>query len=61
MIAESGVEFEGEDDDGEVRIGAMSPLADLDPAEFRAFLDTVTPDQFAEAEILDEETEADDD
>ena len=59
VIAESGVEFEGEDDDGEVRIGESSPLADLDPAEFRAFLDSVTPDQFAE--VVDEELEADDD
>ena len=58
VIAESGVEFEGEDDDGEVRIGALSPLADLDPAEFRAFLDTVTPDQFAE--VVEDELESDD-
>jgi hypothetical protein len=25
----------------------VQPLADLDPDEFRAFLDTVSPDEFA--------------
>jgi hypothetical protein len=55
VIEESGVEFDAEGEEGEARIGAMSPLADLDPAEFRAFLDTVTPDQFAEG--LEEEDE----
>jgi bifunctional DNase/RNase len=48
VIEESGIEFEGDDEDAEARIGRSSALADLDPAEFRRFLDTVTPDQFAE-------------
>jgi bifunctional DNase/RNase len=48
VIEESGIEFEGDDEEAEARIARVSELADLDPAEFRRFLDTVTPDQFAE-------------
>jgi bifunctional DNase/RNase len=48
VIEESGIEFEGDDEEAEARIARVSALADLDPAEFRRFLDTVTPDQFAE-------------
>ena len=48
VIEESGVEFEG---DGvrrrDRRRRRVPPLADLDPDEFRAFLDTVSPDEFA--------------
>jgi uncharacterized protein len=43
VIEESGVEFEGDGTDAETPV----PLADLDPDEFRAFLDTVSPDEFA--------------
>ena len=64
VIDESAIEFEGRGRRRR-RCGSAPMLAhalDLDPAEFRAFLDQpVTPDQFAEAEILDEETETDDD
>jgi bifunctional DNase/RNase len=45
VIEESGIEFEGEGHDGEEGVGAP-PLADLDPDEFRRFLDSVSPDEF---------------
>jgi bifunctional DNase/RNase len=48
VIDESGIEFEGEAEAEE--LGGVTPLADLDPAEFRRFLDTVSPDQFATEE-----------
>jgi bifunctional DNase/RNase len=48
VIEESGVEFDGDVSDDEIAAAAgVSPLAELDPDEFRAFLDTVTPDEFA--------------
>ena len=49
VIEESGVEFEGDASDDADRAPALGvpPLADLDPDEFRAFLDTVSPDEFA--------------
>ena len=49
MIEESGVEFEGEGTDEEIAAAAAGapPLSDLDPAEFRRFLDEVRPDEFA--------------
>jgi uncharacterized protein len=50
VIEESGVEFEGEGTDEEIAAaaaGAAPPLSDLDPAEFRRFLDEVSPDEFA--------------
>lgn len=47
VIEESGVEFEGDSDDEIAAAAGVSPLAELDPDEFRAFLDTVSPDQFA--------------
>ena len=48
VIEESGVEFEGDATDDQIAAGAgVPPLADLDPEEFRAFLDTVSPDEFA--------------
>ena len=48
VIEESGVEFEGDASDDEIAAAAgVPPLAELDPDEFRAFLDTVTPDEFA--------------
>jgi bifunctional DNase/RNase len=49
VIEESGVEFEGEVTGDEIAAAAGdAPLSDLDPDEFRAFLDTVSPDQFAD-------------
>ena len=51
VIEESGIEFEGEVGAGETEeLGAVTPLADLDPAEFRRFLDSVSPDEFAREE-----------
>ena len=47
VIEESGVEFEGDEDEASRRLIGQESLADLDPAEFRRFLDTVTPDEFA--------------
>ena len=46
VIEESGVEFEGDEEEPRLRPPAES-LADLDPDEFRRFLDTVSPDEFA--------------
>jgi hypothetical protein len=48
VIDESGIEFESEEDAAnDERIRRVSALGDVDPAEFRAFLDTVTPEDFA--------------
>jgi uncharacterized protein len=49
VIDESGIEFEGEGGAG-VEIGEVTPLAELDPDEFRRFLDEVSPDEFAREE-----------
>jgi bifunctional DNase/RNase len=49
VIEESGIEFEGESVQGD-EVGGVTPLADLDPAEFRRFLDSVSPDEFAAGE-----------
>ena len=47
VIEESGVEFEGDASDEEIAAAAgVPPLAELDPDEFRAFLDSVSPDDF---------------
>jgi uncharacterized protein len=55
VIEESGIEFESEEDAAnDERIRRVSALGDVDPAEFRAFLDTVTPEDFA-AEVEEEE------
>ncbi len=48
VIEESGIEFESEEDAAnDERIRRVSALGDVDVAEFRAFLDTVTPEDFA--------------
>lgn len=67
VVEESGIEFQAEDDEQPGLVTASS-LADLDPAEFRRFLETVTPEEFAssledvpEDDGLEEEAEADDD
>ena len=65
VIEESGVVFEGDAVDLESgRRDLATSLADLDPAEFRKFLDTVSPEEFAQALQEDEEeleTEEEDD
>ena len=66
VVDESGIEFQGGEDD-EVSFVTASNLADLDPDEFRRFIETVTPEEFAtslqdeldEAEELDEDDAAD--
>ena len=52
VIEESGVVFEGDGAELESGLPATS-LADLDPLEFRRFLDTVSAEEFAQA--LEEE------
>ncbi|MFO7572384.1 MAG: bifunctional nuclease family protein [Gaiellaceae bacterium] len=55
VIEESSIEFQAEDDEQSGLVTA-STLADLDPDEFREFLETVTPEEFASS--LEEELEA---
>src|SRR5574340_1135902 len=61
VIEESGIEFQAEDDEQPGLVTASS-LADLDPAEFRRFLETVTPEQFATSlrELQEQDDEEDD-
>ena len=49
VIDESGVQFEGDEPDF-ATTGSVVSLGDVDIAEFRQFLDTVTPDEFATGE-----------
>ena len=66
VVEESGVVFEGDAAELESQMPATS-LADLDPAEFRRFLDTVSAEEFAKtlaeeaAELEDEDDEGEDD
>lgn len=56
VIADSAIEFEGDEVDEQQLLMRRPPLSDLDPAEFRKFLDSVTPEDFAAAgEELGEE------
>jgi bifunctional DNase/RNase len=61
VVDESGIEFQGGDDD-EVSLVTASNLADLDPDEFRRFIETVTPEEFASSllEEVEEEVEEED-
>jgi uncharacterized protein len=59
VIAESGIEFQADDEEQPGLVTASS-LADLDPAEFRRFLETVTPEEFASSLEEFEEEEEDD-
>jgi bifunctional DNase/RNase len=59
VIEESGVVFEGDAAEIESGLPATS-LADLDPDEFRAFLDTVSAEEFAKTLEEDAEAESDD-
>jgi uncharacterized protein len=58
VIEESGIEFQSDDDEQPGLVTASS-LADLDPGEFRRFLETVTVEEFASSlrELGDEEDE----
>ena len=61
VIEESGIEFQA---DEEVQPGLVtaSTLSDLDPDEFRKFLETVTPEEFASSleGVEDDEVEEED-
>jgi len=46
VIEESAIEFQAEDEEQQGLVTASS-LSDLDPAEFRRFLENVTPEEFA--------------
>jgi bifunctional DNase/RNase len=65
VVEESGIELQADNDDQPGLVTASS-LADLDPAEFRKFLENVTPEEFASSleeqlsEALEEDEEADD-
>ena len=61
VVDESGIEFQAGDDE-QVSLVTASNLADLDPEEFRRFIETVTPEEFATSleEALDELDETDD-
>jgi bifunctional DNase/RNase len=60
VIEESGMEFQS--DDEQASLVTASSLADLDPAEFRQFLENVTPEEFASSlEELDELEDAEED
>jgi uncharacterized protein len=63
VVDESSIEFQAGED--EVSLVTASNLADLDPEEFRRFIETVTPEQFAssleEFEELDEDVSDEDD
>jgi uncharacterized protein len=60
VIEESGIEFQT--DEEEPSLVTASLLADLDPAEFRKFLETVTVEEFASSlEGVEPEELADDD
>jgi len=63
VVEESGIEFQGGDE--EASLVTASTLADLDPEEFRQFIETVTPEEFASSledalEELDDDLEEED-
>jgi bifunctional DNase/RNase len=66
VVDESGIEFQAGDEE-QASLVTASNLADLDPEEFRRFIETVTPEEFAtsleetfaEEEEEDEEDEED--
>ena len=62
VVDESAIEFQAGDDE-QVSLVTASNLADLDPEEFRRFIETVTPEEFASSleEALEELEELEDD
>jgi bifunctional DNase/RNase len=54
VVEESSIEFQAGDDE-QVSLVTASSLSDLDPEEFRRFIETVTPEEFATS--LEEELE----
>ena len=61
VVEESGIELQSDDDEQPGLVTASS-LADLDPAEFRQFLEHVTPEEFASSleETLEEDGDDED-
>ena len=61
VVEESSIEFQAGED--EVSLVTASNLSDLDPEEFRRFIETVTPEEFASSleEALGDADEVDDD
>ena len=61
VVEDSAIEFQAGDDE-QVSLVTASNLADLDPEEFRRFIETVTPEQFETSlrETLGELEEEDD-
>ena len=62
VVEESLIEFQAGEDD-EASFVTASRLADLDPEEFKRFIETVTPEEFATSleEAFDELDEPDED
>ncbi len=64
VVEESGIDFQTEDEE-QPGLVTVSSLSDLDPAEFRKFLETVTVEDFLtsleEPEVEDEEDEDEED
>ena len=64
VVEESSIEFQG-DADEQASLVTASSLSDLDPEEFRRFIETVTPEEFATSleealEDMDDEPDEDD-
>ena len=65
VVDESSIEFQAGDDE-QASLVTASSLADLDPEEFRRFIETVTPEEFASSleeafeDFEDESLEEDD-
>ena len=61
LVEESGIELHS-DDDEQPGLFTASSLAELDPDEFRRFLENVTPEEFASSleETLDEDDAGED-
>jgi bifunctional DNase/RNase len=66
VVDESSIEFQAGDDE-QVSLVTASNLADLDPEEFRQFIETVTPEEFASSleeafeDLEDDQPDEDDD
>jgi hypothetical protein len=62
VVEESAIEFQAGEED-EASLVTASRLADLDPEEFKRFIETVTPEEFASSleEALDELEDPDED
>jgi bifunctional DNase/RNase len=61
VVEESSIEFQAGEDE-QVSLVTASNLSDLDPEEFRRFIETVTPEEFATSleEVFEESDEPED-